>query len=142
MERLPQGVFDIIGSFCDFALDEIKIWPAGRPRRNVSSVSRAFAANFYDSILKQKLAVMPMRSVPVWCVLTWNVWDLELRLENFKVWDDEDEEFLDYLLEEFKFWCQQESHFETWWEQHPNSRAELIVYTPPVRIGITTPSRL
>ena len=60
MERLPQGVFDIIGSFCDFALDEIKIWPAGRPRRNVSSVNKLFAANFYDSILKQKLTCMEL----------------------------------------------------------------------------------
>ena len=140
MERLPPEMFDNIGSFCDFALDEIKIWPGGRPRRNVSSVSRAFAANFYDSILKQKLACMPMHSAPIWRMLTDNVWDLELRLQNFKVWDDEDEEFLDYLLEEFKFWCQQESHFEKWWVQNPNSRAELIVYTPPVRIGaVVTP---
>ena len=137
MERLPPEVFDNIGSFCDFALDEIKIWPAGRPRRNVSSVSRAFAANFYDSILKQKLACMPMHSVPIWRMLTDDVWDLELRLNNFKVRDDEDEEFLDYLLEEFKFWCQQESHFEQWWAQNPNSRGELIVYTPPARIGAT-----
>ena len=67
MERLPQGVFDIIGSFCDFALEDNEIWPAFdeyRHRRNVSSVSRAFAVNFYDSIVKQKLACMPMCSVP------------------------------------------------------------------------------
>ena len=137
MERLPQGVFDIIGSYCDFSLDEIKIWPAGRPRRNVSSVNKLFAANFYDSILKQKLAVMPMRSVPIWCVLTEHVWDLELRLGNFKVWDDEDEEFLDYLLEEFKFWSQQVDHFESWWMDNPKSRVELIVCQPPARIGVT-----
>ena len=135
MERLPQGVFDIIGSYCDFSLDEIKIWPAGRPRRNVSSVNKFFAANFYDSILKQKLACMPICSVPIWCVLTDNVWDSELRLGNFKVWDAEDEEFLDYLLEEFKFWSQQVSHFENWWLNNPKSRVELIVYQPPARIG-------
>ena len=135
MERLPPEVFDNIGSFCDFALDEIKIWPAGRPRRNVSSVSRAFAANFYDSILKQKLACMPMHSVPIWCVLAENVWDLELRLENLTVWDDEDEEELDYLLDEFNFWNQQLSHFYNWWLNNPKSRVELIVYQPPARIG-------
>ena len=135
MERLPQGVFDIIGSYCDFSLDEIKIWPAGRPRRNVSSVNKLFAANFYDSILKQKLACMPMHSAPIWRMLTDNVWDLELRLQNFKVWDDEDEEFLDYLLEEFKFWSQQVSHFGNWRLNNPKSCVELIVYKPPVRIG-------
>ena len=80
---------------------------------------------------------MPMHSAPIWCVLTDNVWDLELRLQNFIVRDAEDEDFLDYLLEEFKFWCQQESHFEEWWEQNPNSRGELIVYAPPARIGAT-----
>ena len=78
---------------------------------------------------------MPMCSVPIWCVLTDNLWDLNLRLENFKVWDDEDEEFLDYLLEEFKFWSQQVSHFESWWMDNPKSRVELIVYQPPARIG-------
>ena len=135
MERLPQGVFDIIGSFCDFALDEIKIWPAGRPRRNVSSVNKLFATNFYDSILKQKLACMPMHSVPIWCVLSENVWDVELRLENKTVWDDEDEEELDYLLEEFWFWTRQAFHFENWWLNNPKSRVELIVYQPPARIG-------
>ena len=101
MERLPQEVFSNIGSFCDFSLDESKY--GGRPRRNVSPVSRLFAVNFYDSILKQKLACMPMCSVPIWCVLAENVWDLQLRLDGFKVWDDEDEELLDYLLEELKF---------------------------------------
>ena len=135
MERLPQGVFDNIGSFCDFALDEIKIWPAGRPRRNVSSVSRAFAAKFYDSILIQKLECMPMHCAPIWCVLTDNLWDLNLRLENFKVWDAEDEEFLDYLSKEFLFWSQQVFYFETWWINNPKSRVELIVYQPPARIG-------
>ena len=140
MERLPPDVFDIIGSYCDFALDGIISWPAFdeyRHRRNVSSVNKIFAANFYDSILKQKLACMPMHSAPIWRMLTDNVWDLELRLQNFKVRDDEDEDFLDYLFEEFKFWCQQESHFEQWWAQNPNSRGELIVYTPPARIGAT-----
>ena len=71
MERLPPEAFDNIGSFYDFALDEIKIWPAGRPRRNVSSVNKIFAANFYDRILRQKLACMQMCSVPI------NVKDIE-----------------------------------------------------------------
>ena len=137
MQRFPPEVFDNISSFVDFGLDELKIWPAGRPRRNVSSVSRAFAANFYDSILKQKLECMPMHSVPIYCVLAENVWDLDLRLENFKVWDAEDEEFLDYLSKEFLFWSQQESHFESWWLSNPESRVELIVYQPPARIGVT-----
>ena len=132
MERLPQGVFDIIGSYCDFALDEIKIWPAGRPRRNVSSVSRAFAANFYDSILKQKLACMPMCSAPIWRMLQNNIELCECRLEHDEnLVDPSDEDFAEY-----NFWCQQISHFETWWHNNPNSRAEVIAYQPPARIGI------
>ena len=80
---------------------------------------------------------MPMHSVPIWCVLTDNLWESEHRLDNFKVWDEEDEEFLDYLLEEFKFWTQQYCHFLCWWANNLESRAELIVYTPPARIGVT-----
>ena len=81
-----------------------------------------------------------MHSAPIWCEMAENVWDLDLRLGNKTVWVDEDERERDYLLEEFKFWCQQESHFEKWWVQNPNSRWELIVYTPPVRIGaVVTP---
>ena len=75
MERLPQGVFDIIGSFCDFALDEIKIWPAGRPRRSVSSVNKIFAANFYDSILNQEL-------LPIWKALIWR-----MLVKNVEYWE-------------------------------------------------------
>jgi len=132
MERLPQGVFDIIGSYCDFALDEIKIWPAGRPRRNVSSVNKIFAANFYDSILKQKLACMPMCSAPIWRMLENNKEFCECRLEHDEnLVDPSDEDFA-----EFDFWSQQISHFETWWHNNPNSRAEVIAYQPPARIGI------
>ena len=137
MERLPPEVFDNIGSFCDFALDEIKIWPAGRPRRNVSSVSRAFAANFYDSILKQKLECMPMHCAPIWCVMAENVWELEVRLESYKVWDAEDEEEIDYLLDEWGFWTEHLRNFEDWWLLNPRSRVEVIVYQPPARIGVT-----
>ena len=76
-----------------------------------------------------------MHCAPIWCVLTDNLWDLNLRLENFKVWDQEDEVVLYYLLKELKFWSQQVSHFENWWLNNPKSRVELIVYQPPARIG-------
>ena len=78
-----------------------------------------------------------MHCAPIWCVLRDDLWDLNLRLENFKVWDEEDEKFLDCLLEEFKFWSQQISHFYYWWLNNPKSRVELIVYQPPARIGAT-----
>ena len=63
--------------------------------------------------------------------------ELEHRLDNLIVCDAEDEEFLDYLSEEFLFWTRQAFHFEIWWMDNPESRAELIVYTPPARIGAT-----
>ena len=105
MERLPQGVFDIIGSYCDFALDEIKIWPAGRPRRNVSSVNKLFAENFYDSILKQKLACMPMESVPIWrrMVALRDGWECIIELH--EVHGDPFSEFHMNAHEEYDFWC-------------------------------------
>ena len=130
MQRLSPGVFDNIGSFCDLALDEIKIWPAGRPRRNVSSVNKIFAANFYDSILKQKLACMPMSEVPIWRMLVKNIEYWEYILEH-----DEDFVILDEHFEEFDFWSQHVFYFEKWWHNNPNSRAEVIKYKPPTRIG-------
>ena len=140
MERLPPEVFDTIGSFCDFALDEIKIWPGGRPRRKVSSISRAIAANFYDSILKQTLACMELswKTVPIWGVMTDKAWELRLHLESISKW--EDEECIDELYEEWDFWCSQALLLEIWWHENPNRRAEIIVYKPPVRIGaVVTP---
>ena len=132
MERLPPEVFDNIGSFCDFALDEIKIWPAGRPRRNVSSVNKLFAANFYDSILKQKLTCIGLgKAVPIWCRMVANRDGWECILEHH-----EDYAILDEHFEEYDFWSQQISHFEAWWHNNPSSRAELIAYQPPARIGI------
>ena len=137
MERLPQGVLDIIGSYCDFALDEIKIWPAGRPRRNVSSVNKLFATNFYDSILKQKLACMPMESAPIWCMLVNNMTALEcILVELYEVHGDSSSEFHLKAHEEWGFWLQQVYNFEHWWLNNPNSRAEVIVYKPPPRIGV------
>ena len=97
MERLPQEVINNIGSFCDFHLDEIKIWYGGRPRRNVSSVSRLFAVNFYDSILKQKLARMPISSAPIWRMLYTNIEFWECRQHDENWWqstgDASDEDF-------------------------------------------------
>ena len=78
---------------------------------------------------------MPMCSAPIWRMLAENVWDLELRLENFKVWDAEDEKDIDYLLDEWGFWTEHLRNFEDWWLLNPKSRVEVIVYQPPARIG-------
>ena len=135
MERLPPEVFDNIGSFCDFALDEIKIWPAGRPRRNVSSVNKLFAANFYDSMLKQKLACMEMKSAPIWRMLVNNMTALECILEElYEAHGDSESHWNAH--KEWGFWLQQVYNFEHWWLNNPNSRAEVIVYKPPPRIGV------
>jgi len=132
MERLPQGVFDIIGSYCNFARDDIEYFLAGtRHRRNVSSVNKIFAANFYDSILKQKLAQMPISSAPIWCMLYTNQEFGEYR----QPWWQSTGDASDEDIAEYDFWCQQISHFETWWMDNPKSRVELIVYQPPARIG-------
>ena len=132
MERLPHGVFDIIGSYLVFAEDDSIFWDreAGRPCRDVSSVNKVFAAKFYDSILNQKR--FTIGQAPIWRMLVNNIEYWECRLEHDEdLVDPSDEDFA-----EFDFWSQQISHFETWWHNNPNSRAELIAYQPPARIGI------
>ena len=132
MERLPQEVFDNIGSYLVFAWDDSKFWDreAGRPCRDVSSVNKLFAATFYDSILNQIL--LPIWKAPIWCMLVDNMNHWECILEHH-----EDFVLLDEHFEEFDFWSRQVFYFESWWHNNPNSRGELIVYTPPVRIGVT-----
>ena len=56
---------------------------------------------------------------------------LECGLEDY-----ENNVIYDWHYEEYDFWCQQVSHFESWWHNNPNSRRELIVYQAPVGAAV------
>ena len=75
---------------------------------------------------------MPMWKAPIWRIFVNNMEFWECKLEHDEDLVDPDDED----IAEFDFWSQQISHFETWWHNNPSSRAEVIAYQPPARIGI------